>query len=107
MKRDEIYWGRLEPVEGSEMGKTRPCVIVSLDSLNAILPTVVICPLTNVLRPHWRTRLQVKCAGRKADVCAEQIRVVSKARLADKIGDLSAEEATALRELLTDMYGES
>lgn len=38
MKRYEIYWARLDPVEGSELGKTRPCVIVSLDSLNAISP---------------------------------------------------------------------
>jgi mRNA interferase MazF len=107
MKRGEIYWGRLDPVEGSEMGKTRPCVIVSDDLRNSILRTVVICPLTSILRPHWRTRLQVMCAGRKADVCAEQIRVASKTRLADKIGDLSPEEATALRELLTEMYGEA
>ena len=107
MKRDEIYWGRLDPVEGSETGKTRPCVIVSLDSLNAVLPTVVICPLTSVLRPHWRTRLPVTCAGRKADVCADQIRVVSKLRLGDKVGTLSAADATALRELLSEMYGEA
>jgi mRNA interferase MazF len=107
MKRDEIYWGRLDPVEGSEMGKTRPCVIVSLDSLNATLPTVVICPLTSVLRPSWRTRLSVTCGGRKADVCAEQIRVISRRRLGDKIGALSDVDAAALRELLSEMYGEA
>ena len=106
MKRDEIFWGRLDPVEGSEMGRTRPCVIVSDDLRNGILPTVVICPLTSVLRPHWRTRLRVTCSGRKADVCAEQIRVVSKLRLGDKVGALSDDDATALRELLTEMYGE-
>ena len=106
MKRYEIYWARLDPVEGSELGKTRPCVIVSLDSLNVILPTVVVCPLTTVLRPHWRTRLQVASAGKPADVCADQIRVVSKTRLTRKTGILSESDATALRELLTDMYGE-
>ena len=105
MKRDEIYWARLDPVKGSEMGKTRPCVIVSLDSLNAVLPTVVVCPLTTALRPHWRARLQVACAGKRADVCADQIRVVSKSRLAHKLGALKPEEAAALRELLTEMYG--
>jgi len=106
MKRDEIYWGRLDPVEGSEMGKTRPCVIVSDDLRNSLLRTVVVCPLTTVLRPHWRTRLQVMCAGRKADVCADQIRVLNKTRLAHKIGVLPPAEAAALRELLTEMYGE-
>jgi len=95
----------LDPVEGSEMGKTRPCVIVSLDSLNPILPTVVVCPLTSKLRPHWRTRLQVCSVGQNADVCADQIRVVSKSRLAGRIGRLSNGDSRAVRELLTEMYG--
>jgi mRNA interferase MazF len=95
----------LDPVEGSEMGKTRPCVIVSLDSLNPILPTVVVCPLTSKLRPHWRTRLLVCSVGQDADVCADQIRVVSKSRLAGRIGRLSDGDVRAVRELLTEMYG--
>ena len=105
MRRGDIYSCRLDPVEGSEMGKTRPCVVVSLDSLNPILPTVVICPLTSRLRPHWRTRLQVCSAGQASDVCADQIRVVSKSRLAGRIARLSADDARALLELLTEMYG--
>ena len=87
------------------MGKTRPCVVVSLDSLNPILPTVVICPLTSRLRPHWRTRLQVRAAGQASDVCADQIRVVSKSRLTQRIGRLSQDDARALHDLLTEMYG--
>jgi mRNA interferase MazF len=106
MKRYEIYWARLDPVKGSELGKTRPCVIVSLDALNAALPTVVVCPLTTVLRPAWRTRLPVIGAGKPADVCVDQIRTVSKTRLTRKIGTLKPDDAAALRELLTEMYGE-
>jgi len=106
MKRGEVYWIRLDPAEGSEIGKTRPGVIVSLNFLNTVLPTVVVCPLTSVLRPTWRTRLQVICAGRKADICAEQIRVVSKRRLGAKLGTLTDTDATALRQLLSEMYGE-
>ena len=106
MKRYEIYVARLNPVEGSEIGKTRPCVVVSLDALNSALPTVVVCPLITRLRPHWRSRLQVNCAGKPADICAEQIRVLSKTRLTKKIDVLSSREAAALRTLLTEMYGE-
>lgn len=105
MKRGDLHWARLDPVEGSEMSKTRPCVIVSRDELNAVLPIVVICPLTSALRPKWRTRLKVHCDGREADVCAEQIRTVSKSRLGTRIGTLSKSESTALRDLLSDMYG--
>ena len=105
MNRYEVYLARLNPVEGSEIGKTRPCVIVSLDTLNTALPTVVVCPLTTRLRPHWRSRLQITCAGKPADICAEQIRVLSKTRLTAKIDSLSPREATSLRALLTEMYG--
>jgi len=104
MRRDEIYWTRLDPVEGSEIGKTRPAVIVSLDVLNHLLDTVVVCPLTTVLRPRWRTRLTVTCAGEKADVCTDQIRVVSKRRFGKKLGKLSPRDAAALRRLLDAMY---
>ena len=106
MKRGDIHWVRLDPVEGSEMRKTRPCVIVSRDELNAVLPTVVVCPLTSAVRPKWRARLQVRCAGRKADVCAEQIRAISKARLGEHLGTLSKSEAACFRAPLTEMYGD-
>jgi len=105
VKRSEVYWCRLDPVEGSEMGKTRPCVIVSLDSLNSNLPTVVVCPLTSVPRPRWRTRLGITFNGRPADICAEQIRVIGKNRLQRKIGILSPKDTEALQELLGEMYG--
>jgi len=105
VKRSDVYWCRLEPVKGSEMGKTRPCVIVSLDSLNEVLPTVVVCPLTSIQRLKWRTRIQITFEGRRADVCAEQIRVISKDRLVDRIGKLRLADASALHDLLGEMYG--
>ena len=106
MKRYEVFWARLDPVEGSEISKTRPCVIVSLEALNATLPTVVVCPLTTTLRPSWRTRLGIHLAGKRSDVCVDQIRVLYKTRLTKRLGQLSMIEATALRELLAEMYGE-
>lgn len=105
MKRYEIRWASLDPVVGSEMAKTRPVVIVSLDELNERLQTVTVCPLTTQLRPAWRSRLTVKCGRQTADVAADQIRTISKARLGKKIGSLSEGESLALRRLLTEMYG--
>ena len=107
MKRDEIYWMRFDPVEGSEIGKTRPAIIVSLDVLNERLETVVVCPLTSAIRPHWQTRLKITAAGREADICADQIRAVSKRRLGKKLGKLSPRDAAALRRLLGEMYADS
>jgi mRNA interferase MazF len=88
------------------MAKTRPAVIVSLDVLNRQLSTVTICPLTSRLHPTWRSRVQVKCGGRPAEVAVDQIRTVSKERLGDRIGLLTRTEAATLRRVITDMYGE-
>jgi mRNA interferase MazF len=105
MKRGEIYWANLDPTEGSEISKTRPCVIVSRDELNTVLPTVVICPITSALRPQWRTRVQIRCANRKAEVCTEQIRSVSKTRLVKCLGTLTKIESKDLHALLGEMVG--
>lgn len=106
MRRYEIRWVALDPTRGSEMAKTRPAVIVSLDVLNRQLETVTVCPLTSVLHPSWRSRLQVRCGRRPAEIAVDQIRTVSKSRLGRKIASLSADEAATLRRILTEMYGE-
>ena len=106
MKRYEIRWTALYPVQGAEMAKTRPAVIVSLDALNQRLQTVTICPLTSHLHPTWRTRLGCRVGGQSAEIAVDQIRTVSEARLGKKVGALSNEQAGALRRLITEMYGE-
>jgi mRNA interferase MazF len=104
VRRYDIYFARFDPVEGSELAKTRPAVIVSLDVLNKKLATVVVCPLTTQLQPQWRTRLQIRCAGRPAEIAVDQIRALSKSGLTRKVDQLSAEDAEALRRLIAEMY---
>lgn len=106
MKRYEVRWAQLDPTQGSEMAKTRPVVIVSLDILNERLQTVTVCPLTTQLHPAWRTRVEVRVAKQKAEIAVDQIRTVSKARLGKKLGALSDTDASTLRRLITEMYGE-
>lgn len=105
MKRYDIHWAVLDPTQGAEMAKTRPVVVVSRDELNACLQTVTVCPLTTELHPTWRSRLQVRCNRRRAEIAVDQIRTVSKARLGSVIGALTEDEAAALRLLITEMYG--
>ncbi|MCJ7611967.1 MAG: type II toxin-antitoxin system PemK/MazF family toxin [Candidatus Aminicenantes bacterium] len=106
MMRYEIRWVALDPAEGEEMGKKRPAVIVSLDVLNEKLETVTVCPLTSRLHPSWRSRLQVRCNRQAAEIAVDQIRTISKSRLGAKIGSLTEDEASALRRIITEMYGE-
>jgi mRNA interferase MazF len=106
VKRYEVRWAALDPVLGTEMAKTRPVVILSLDILNERLETVTVCPLTTTLRPGWRTRIAVRVGGRDAEIAVDQIRTVSKKRIGRKLGVLGADDARTLRRLITEMYGE-
>jgi len=105
-KRYEIYFADLNPTIGSEIKKVCPVVIISQDEMNKYLKTVVVCPLTSKLHLQWRTRLQIKCADKDAEIAVDQIRTISKQRLRKKIDKLSNNKAAQLRKLITDMYGE-
>lgn len=106
IKRYEIYFADLNPTIGSEIKKVRPVVIISQDEMNKHLETVVVCPLTSKIHQQWRTRLQIKCANKNAEIAVDQIRTISKQRLQNKIDNLSNTKAAQLRKLITDMYGE-
>lgn len=105
-KRYEIYYADLNPAVGGEIKKIRPVVILSQDAMNRNLDTVVVCPLTKKLHPKWRSRIQIKCFGRAAEIVIDQIRTISKKRLKQKVDKLSSKEALQLRHLITEMYGE-
>ncbi len=106
IKRYDIYFADLNPTRGSEIKKVRPVVIISQDEMNKYLDTVVVCPLTSKLHPLWRTRIQIQCANKSAEIAVDQIRTISKQRLKNKIDRLSDDKAAQLRKLITDMYGE-
>ncbi len=106
IKRYEIHLANLDPTLGSEIRKTRPIVVVSDDLMNKTLATVVACPLTTKLHPGWRSRIQTNCDGTPAEIAVDQIRTISKLRIIKKLGKLPPQEATLLRQLITEMYGE-
>ena len=106
ISRYEIYFADLNPTIGSEIKKIRPVVIISQDEMNQYLETVVVCPLTSKLHTQWRTRLQIICMNKKAEIAVDQIRTISKKRLKKKIDKLPKNKAAQLRKLITDMYGE-
>ena len=105
-RRYEIYFADLNPTPGGELRKVRPVVVLSQNEMNQHLKTVVVCPLTSVLHGQWRSRLQIQCAGKDAEIAVDQIRTISKERLNNRIDMLSAEDAAQLRRIITEMYGE-
>ena len=106
VKRYEIFYADLNPTIGGELQKIRPVVVVSKTEMNRYLNTVVVCPLTKKLHPKWRSRIQTKCAQKRVEIAVDQIRIISKKRLKNKIDELSSEDAFKLRNLITEMYGE-
>lgn len=104
-ERYGVYWVNLDPVLGREIAKTRPGVIISDDSMNRLLGTVVICPLTRRLHPHWPSRVQVKVGPEPGEVAVDQIRTVDKARIGTSVGRLTDAEAEQVRHIITQMYG--
>jgi mRNA interferase MazF len=105
-KRYDIYYADLNPTLGSEISKTRPVVIISDDAMNKYLETVVVCPITSKIHPTWRTRLQFNCVDQQSEIAVDQIRTISKTRLKKKIDQLSNNDASQLRRIITEMYGE-
>ena len=105
-RRYGIYIADLDPTVGREIHKTRPVAVVSRDEMNRLLETVVVCPLTSRLHPGWRGRFQVRCAGQDAEIAVDQIRTISKRRLARRIDRLSPEDASHLRRIIAEAYAE-
>ncbi|MEE8441793.1 MAG: type II toxin-antitoxin system PemK/MazF family toxin [Spirochaetia bacterium] len=100
-----IFWVNLDPVEGSEFAKKRPAVVVSDEEMNQVLRTVVVCPLTTRIHPQWPSRIQTEATGRPSEIAVDQIRTISRRRLAERIGSITETEAAALRHVITRMYG--
>jgi mRNA interferase MazF len=96
VSRGDIYLVALNPTRGSEIRKTRPCVIVSPDELNAHLPTFIVAPLTTGGHPY---PFRIRCSfdGKEGHVVADQLRAVDRERLVRRLGSLSE---TTLNELL-------
>ena len=74
-KRFEVWLGSLDPVQGSEIAKTRPCVIVSPDVINRYLATMPVAPLTSTIR-NYPSRLPCTIAGKNGQIALDQIRTV-------------------------------
>ncbi|MEZ0231538.1 MAG: type II toxin-antitoxin system PemK/MazF family toxin [Methylophilaceae bacterium] len=87
VKRGEVYWVNLDPTIGTEIRKTRPALIVSPDDMNAVLPRVIIAPLTSKGQPLG-CRPELTFDGKHARILLDQIRTIDKQRLSGKLGEI-------------------
>jgi mRNA interferase MazF len=103
--RFEIYYVNLDPTIGSEIKKTRPCVIISPNEMNHHITTVMIAPLTSKLR-NYPTRIPCKVEGKQGQIVLDQIRTVDKIRLIKKIDTLNKLTQNKVLSVLKEMFSE-
>jgi mRNA interferase MazF len=102
--RFDVYLVNLDPTHGSEIKKTRPCVIISPDELNHCLTTVVVAPMTTKER-NYPTRISLTFAEKKGQIVLDQIRTLDQVRLIKRLGNISKpiqkKVLTTLQEMFT------
>jgi mRNA interferase MazF len=105
VKRGEIWLVNLDPTVGSEIQKSRPCVVVSPAELNDTLRTVIVAPMTSkgFAAPF---RVPVTHAGTKGQIVLDQLRTVDKLRLAKKLGAVSAKTLSTVLVTLQEVFAE-
>ena len=105
VKRFDIFLVNLDPTVGSEIQKTRPCVVISPDEMNRYIATVIIAPMTTKGK-QYPTRVVCQFQGRNGQIVLDQIRTVDKNRLVKKIGRISQDEQKMLLAILAEMFAE-
>jgi mRNA interferase MazF len=103
VRRGEVFVVDLKPTRGGEIRKTRPCVVVSPDELNAHLRTFIIAPMATGGHPY-PFRIPCRFAGKAGYVVLDQIRTVDRERLLRRLGRLSSRTLTDALSVLQEMF---
>ncbi len=101
--RFEVYLVRLDPTEGRELRKTRPCLIISPDEMNRHIATVIVAPMTTKGR-SYPTRIPVRFQRKTGEIVLDQIRTVDKNRLIKRLGKINEATGQKVLALLAEMF---
>jgi mRNA interferase MazF len=103
VKQYQIILVNLEPAIGSEINKTRPCVVISPDEMNRHLRTVVIAPMTTSSK-DYPTRVEIRHENKTGWIILDQIRTIDKHHIIKELGKLSRPEVRELKSVLKETY---
>jgi mRNA interferase MazF len=103
INRLDIYLINLDPTVGSEIQKTRPCLVVSPDEINHNLRTVIIAPMTTKGRVY-PSRISCRFKGKRGQVVLDQIRTVHQSRLIKRLGRLDGKTSADVLDTLQQMF---
>jgi mRNA interferase MazF len=103
VKRFEVWQIRLNPTTGSEITKSRPCLVVSPNEANKYLNTVSIIPLTSTIR-NYPTRVNCRFEDKSGQLAIDQIRSVDKTRLVKKLGIIEEDTCKLLCSIIVETF---
>ena len=101
--RFDVFLISLDPTRGSEIRKTRPCLIISPDEMNDHIRTVIVAPMTTKGRPY-PSRVSCTFQGKRGQVVLDQIRTVDKKRLVRRLGTISSGVQSKVLDALQEMF---
>jgi mRNA interferase MazF len=105
VKRGEVWLAALDPTVGSEIQKTRPCLVVSPDEMNAHLRTAIVAPMTTGGRPA-PFRVAVTFQRKAGLILPDQMRTIDRNRLVKRMGRVDAATLRGVLEVLGEMFAE-
>jgi len=103
IQRFDVFLRRLDPTEGREIQKTRPCLIVSPDEMNRHVGTVIVAPMTTKGR-SYPSRVPVRFDGRQGWIVLDQLRTVDRARLVRRLGSIDEGTADQVLAVLAEIF---
>jgi mRNA interferase MazF len=99
----EIVLVNLDPIVGSEMKKTRPCVVISPNEMNKYLQTIVVSPMTSSSKAY-PTRVEINHDKKKGWIVLDQIRTIDRLRIIKTLGSLTDKETKKVKEVIRETY---
>ena len=105
VQRFDVFLIALDPTVGSEIQKTRPCVVISPNEMNRHIATVIVAPMTTKGR-NYPTRIACQFQGKEGQIVIDQIRTVDKTRLLKKLGQLNVDEQKNVLDTLAELFAE-
>jgi len=103
LEQYQIVLVNLDPTVGSEMKKTRPCVVISPNEMNKYLQTIVVAPMTSSSKTY-PTRVEINYDKKKGWIVLDQIRTVDRQRIIKVLGSLIDKEITKVKSILRETY---
>ena len=105
VKRFDVYLVNLDPTVGSEIQKTRPCLVISPNEMNRWIKTVIVAPMTTKGQ-SYPTRVPCEFQGKEGQIVLDQIRTVDKSRLVQKLGRIDETTQTEVLVTIAEMFAE-